>query len=67
MELLEWAANNYPPPRTTTADWLHKATDRSVRKNIGGVALRRKRKGKGSNYSPLGMSSVVWLDKVAQV
>ncbi len=28
--MLEWAAQNYPPPRTTTADWLHKATDRNV-------------------------------------
>lgn len=30
VELLEWAAVNYPKPRTTTAEWLHKATDRSV-------------------------------------
>ena len=30
VELLEWAANNYPSPRTTTAEWLHKATDRNV-------------------------------------
>lgn len=29
VELLEWAAMNYPKPRTTTAEWLHKATDRN--------------------------------------
>ena len=26
----EWASQNYPKPRTTTAEWLHKATDRNV-------------------------------------
>jgi len=30
VELLEWAGINYPPPRTQTIDWLHKATDRTV-------------------------------------
>ena len=30
VQLLEWVANNYPKPRTTTVEWLHKATDRSV-------------------------------------
>jgi hypothetical protein len=37
VELLEWAAVDYPKPRTTTAEWLHKATDRNVsRRGEGG-------------------------------
>ena len=26
----DWAASNYPKPHTSTAEWLHKAIDRSV-------------------------------------
>jgi tyrosine-protein kinase len=29
VELLDWAASNYPKARTSTAEWLHKAIDRS--------------------------------------
>lgn len=28
--LSDWAAQNYPKPRTTTAEWLHKNFDRNV-------------------------------------
>ena len=28
--LPDWAASNYPKPRTNTSLWLHKAIDRSV-------------------------------------
>ena len=34
VELLEWAADHYPKPRTTTNEFLHKAIDRNVRKII---------------------------------
>ena len=30
VELLEWASQNYPKPRTKTSDWLHKESDRAV-------------------------------------
>ena len=28
--VVDWAAHNYPRPRTNTADWLYKAIDRNV-------------------------------------
>ncbi len=31
---VEWASLNYPKPRTTTAEWLHKVIDRNVSTNI---------------------------------
>ena len=31
VELLEWAAQNYPKPRSSTTEFLHKAIDRNVR------------------------------------
>lgn len=30
VEVLEWASQNYPKPRTTTNEFLHKAIDRNV-------------------------------------
>lgn len=27
---IDWVAHNYPSPRTTTSEWLHKVLDRNV-------------------------------------
>ena len=34
LSLSDWAAQNYPKPRTTTAEWLHKIIDRNVSPKI---------------------------------
>lgn len=44
LELLDWAALHYPKPRTTTIEWLHKATDR----NKAVALLQKKGKADGS-------------------
>ena len=34
LSLSDWAASNYPRPRTNTGEWLHKVIDRSVSSDL---------------------------------